>query len=123
MAKSKFFHEQRKSFLRQRGVKKGIVYVYDGSNHGMDLAFLCGIGTGKAGCERGCEALLEGLECAAADGRPAHGSAERLLDPTIGKASVHLNSSSIGLNEHSTYLFNIVRCVMGDVVSGERVVV
>ena len=49
----------------------------------MNLAILCCVGAGESGGERGGEALLHGRKCAAADGRPAHGGAERLLDPTI----------------------------------------
>ncbi|KAH8631695.1 ATP synthase subunit beta [Alternaria alternata] len=49
----------------------------------MNLAILCCVGAGESGGERGGEALLHGRKCAAADGRPAHGSAERLLDPTV----------------------------------------
>jgi len=70
----------RKLFLKEIGG----VYVYYSSYHLVNLAILCSIGAGEA-CGHGWgEALLHGRKCAAADGRPAHGSAERLLDPTVG---------------------------------------
>ena len=57
--------------------------VDDGANHSANLSLLLSLSAGEAGGEGWCEVLLEGHGAHLADGRPAHGGAERLLDPTI----------------------------------------
>jgi hypothetical protein len=57
-------------------------YVDDGTNDLMDLSVLRGIGAGKSSRQSRGEAPLHGLEGRTIEGGPAHGSAQRRLDPT-----------------------------------------
>jgi hypothetical protein len=58
-------------------------HVNNSTNNTENLAVLCRVRRCESGRQGWGEALLHGRKCAGADGRPAHGSAERLLDPTI----------------------------------------
>ena len=80
MAKSKLHHHRPENFFLK---ELGKTFINDGANNLVNLAILCSIGAGEACGHSWGEALLHGRKCAAADGRPAHGSAERLLDPTV----------------------------------------